>query len=383
LWGPSFFQAQKREEIALVNESIVDGIEPGEGPSPSSPLFTETRFGHRLMITATSVLLVALLVYLLKEFALVLQQLLVAVFLAYLIVPVHNWLVRRGVSPPLGYAVIAIAILLAAYALGQIIYRSVEHLTANLPVYRDNLNRTIQNLIQQTPGVDRRQLERFIKGESDFFDTGMKTLASVAGTFFSFLSQMIVILVYLAFLLAEESGFSRRIRAAFKPDSASYILAIIERINFAIGRYVALKTLINLAVGVLTTVALSLFRVDYALLWGILAFLFNYIPYLGSVIAIIPPVLLSLVQFESLGWSAVVLTTLLVIHNGIAYFVEPRLTGDRLDLSPIVILLALAFWASIWGTVGMVLAIPLTVVIKTILENIPETRPLARMLSSE
>jgi AI-2 transport protein TqsA len=91
---------------------------------------------------------------------------------------------------------------------------------------------------------------------------------------------------------------------------------------------------------------------------------------------------LSLVEYESLGWSALVLVTLLVVHNGIGYLIEPRLTGDQLDLSPIVVLLALAFWGSIWGTVGMLLAIPLTVVIRTILENVPETRPLARMLSS-
>lgn len=359
----------------------METIEPVES-LPSPPFTTESRFGQRLIITAMSLLIVALLVYLLKEFAIVLQQLLVAVFLAYLIVPIHNWLVHKGISPPLGYAVIALILMLAAYALGQTIYRSVEHLTTNLPVYRDNLNHTIQGLIQKTPGVDRRQLERFIKGESDFFDTGMRTIATVAGTFFSFLSQMIVILVYLAFLLAEQSGFGGRIRASFKPESAVYILAIIERINTSIGRYLALKTLINAVTGFLTTVVLVLYRVDYAILWGILAFLLNYIPYLGSVIAIIPPVLLSLVQFESLGWSALVLVTLLVIHNGIGYLVEPRLTGNSLDLSPIVILLALAFSASIWGTVGMVLAIPMTVVIKTILENIPETRPLARMLSS-
>ena len=196
-----------------------------------------------------SLLLVALLVYLLKEFAVVLQQLLVAVFLAYLIVPIHNWLVHKGISPLLGYGVIALVLLLAAYALGQTIYRSVEHLTANLPVYRDNLNHTVQALIQKTPGVDRRQLERFIAGESDFFDAGMRTMASVAGTFFSFLSQMIVILVYLAFLLAEQSGFGGRIRASFKPESADYILAIIERINTSIGRYLALKTLINAVTG--------------------------------------------------------------------------------------------------------------------------------------
>lgn len=361
----------------------MESVELDEPPASSSTnSLTATRFERRLLVTGLSVLLVALVVYLLKEFAVVLQQLLVAVFLVYLIAPVHSWLLRRGVPAWAAYLSIALVILLGSYACGQMLYRSVEHLAANLPRYRDSLKRIFQDLIQKAPGVDRQQLERFFAGEGEFFNTGMNAAIGVAGTFFGFLSESIVILVYLAFLLAEKAGLGRRIQSSFEPGSAERILAIVGRINAAIRQYVALKTLINLMVGGMTALVLWLYRVDYALLWGILAFLLNYIPYLGSVIAIIPPVLLSLVEYESLGWSALVLVTLLIVHNGIGYFVEPRLTGNQLDLSPVVVLLALAFWGSIWGTVGMLLAIPLTVVIRTILENIPETRPLARMLSS-
>jgi AI-2 transport protein TqsA len=351
---------------------------------PASTTYTAapSRFERRLLITALSVLLVTLVVYLLKEFAVVLQQLLLAVFLVYLIAPIHGWLLRRGLPAWAAYLLIAIVLLLGSYACGQMLYRSVEHLAANLPHYRDNLKRIFQSLIQKAPGVDRQQLEHFFASEGEFFNTGMTAAIGVAGTFFGFLSESIVILVYLAFLLAEQTRMGHRIQASFEPAASERILAIISRINATIRQYVALKTLINLLVGSLTAIVLWLYRVDYALLWGILAFLLNYIPYLGSVIAIIPPVLLSLVEYESLGWSALVLTTLLVVHNGIGYLVEPRLTGDQLDLSPIVVLLALAFWGSIWGTVGMLLAIPLTVVIRTILENIPETRPFARMLAS-
>ena len=356
-------------------------IEQADPPAESSGV--HSRFDRRLFVTGMTLLIVVILVYLLKQFSTVLQQLLVAVFVVYLIAPIHTWLVRRRVPPLAAYALIAFVILLASYAFGQMVYRSVEHLAANVPVYREHLNTTFQNLIRKAPGVDRQQLERFFSSESDFINTGMTALFSAAGTFFGFLSELIVILVYLAFLLAEKAGLGRRIQASFDPAAAGQILSVMERINTAISRYVAIKTLINMGVGALTSLTLWLYRVDYALLWGILAFLLNYIPYIGSVIAIIPPVLLSLVQFESLGWSAVILVTLLIIHNGIGYFVEPRLTGNQVDLSPVVVLLALAFWGSIWGPIGMLLAIPLTVVIKTILENIPETRPFGRMLSSD
>lgn len=360
----------------------MNSVELDDPPASTSNTLTATRFERRLLVTGLSVLLVTLVVYLLKEFAVVLQQLLLAVFLVYLIAPIHSWLLRRGVPALAAYAAIALVILLGSYACGQMLYRSVEHLAANVPQYRDSLNRFCQNLIQKAPGVDQQQLERFFKSEGEFFSTGMNAMIGVAGTFFGFLSESIVILVYLAFLLAEKAGFGRRIQSSFQPASAEKILTIVARINASIRQYVAIKTLVNVLVGGMTTLVLWLYRVDYALLWGILAFLLNYIPYLGSLIAIVPPTLLSLVEYESLGWTTLVLVTLLVVHNGIGYLIEPRLTGNQLDLSPVVVLLALAFWGSIWGTVGMLLAIPLTVVIRTILENIPETRPFARMLSS-
>jgi predicted PurR-regulated permease PerM len=128
---------------------------------------------------------------------------------------------------------------------------------------------------------------------------------------------------------------------------------------------------------------LLLFGVDYPIFWGIVAFLLNFIPYLGSWVAVALPVLLSLVQFES-PWRAVILLLILLsIQNAIGYAIEPSIAGSRLNLSPLVIILSLAFWGTLWGIVGMILAVPLVVVIKSILENIPETRPLATMLSNE
>ena len=124
------------------------------------------------------------------------------------------------------------------------------------------------------------------------------------------------------------------------------------------------------------------FGVDYAVVWGLIAFLFNYIPYLGSFVATVLPVLLSLVQFENQGLTLAILVLLLVMQNAIGYLIEPRLAGKRLDLSPLVIILSLAFWGSLWGIVGMILAVPLVVTIKSILEQTAPTQPLARMLSN-
>jgi predicted PurR-regulated permease PerM len=123
--------------------------------------------------------------------------------------------------------------------------------------------------------------------------------------------------------------------------------------------------------------------VDYAGLWALIAFLFNYIPYLGSFVAIVLPVLLSLVQFEDPLRSLVILALLVFPQTAIAYLIEPRVAGKALDLSPFVIILSLAFWGSLWGIVGMILAVPLVVTIKAILDHMLVTRPFGRMLSNE
>jgi predicted PurR-regulated permease PerM len=233
------------------------------------------------------------------------------------------------------------------------------------------------------PGVNEEELRKVIVGDLSAVDSGVNMVRRALGTIFDLVGQVIVVLVYLAFLVAEQTSLAPRIRRSYPTDQAQQIFEIMERINTSISNYIAVKTFVSVLTGVFTTVVLLLFGVDYAVLWGVLAFLFNYIPYVGSIVAILLPSALALVQFGSLGWAVVILFVLNLVQSVIGYWLEPVLTGRRLDLSPLVIILALAFWGSIWGVVGMILAVPLIVSIKIILENIPATRPLGAILSHE
>jgi predicted PurR-regulated permease PerM len=116
-------------------------------------------------------------------------------------------------------------------------------------------------------------------------------------------------------------------------------------------------------------------------MWGVLAFVGNFIPYVGSLIALVLPVLLAFLELEPLWQPLAVLALLLLVQFVTNNFVEPRLTARAVDLSPLVVLVALAFWGLCWGAVGMVLAVPLTVMLKIIWENIALTRPLARLMA--
>jgi predicted PurR-regulated permease PerM len=213
------------------------------------------------------------------------------------------------------------------------------------------------------------------------FDNYMRIFHTEIGTIFNFLGQVVIVLVYLVFVLAEHARVPKRVHQAFHAKQSAYLMNILDRINGSISRYVTVKTFVSLLTGVFTYCVLRIFQVDYAIVWAVIAFLFHYIPYVGPVVAVVLPSLLCLVQHESIWWAFAVLFLLNLVQTVIGYIVEPLLFGKRLDLSPLVIIASLAFWATIWGVVGMILAIPMVVVCKTILENIPDTRPLARMIS--
>jgi len=138
----------------------------------------------------------------------------------------------------------------------------------------------------------------------------------------------------------------------------------------------------RLLTGFLTFLVTFLFGIDFALLWGVLAFLFNYIPYVGSFVSVTPPILLSLMQNESIGTTLALIIVLLIVHQGTGTFIETYMMGSKLNLSPLVIIMALAFWGQVWGIIGMILAVPLMVVLKTFLGSITETKFLASLLST-
>jgi len=339
------------------------------------------RFQKRVNLLAASLIVLVALVYLLQTFAAVLQQLLVAVFIAYMIMPPYYALVRRGLSPLLAGSVMLVGIVLAFAVLGVAIGSSIVELQAKLPRYREALNRVIDETATAIPGGDKAR-EWWETNTPHTLDQILRTAQAGLQALSNFLSQSFVVLIYLLFILAERTGLRQRTAQAFRPDQVRHLQEFADRVDASVTQYLVVKTLVSLLSGLVAWVVLVAFGVDYAVVWALITFLFSYIPYLGIVVATTLPVLLSLVQFEDLPYTLVILALLVLPQIAIAYLVEPRLAGKKLDLSPFVIILALAFWGSLWGIVGMILAVPLVVTIKTILDQIRVTRPLGRMLSN-
>jgi predicted PurR-regulated permease PerM len=347
----------------------------------------ETQFRDRLTGVALGLLIVVLVVYLLREFGPILRPLLVAGFITYLIVPAHRRLVARGVPSALAYVLIVALVAALFLGLGQAVYLSFAGLTAQtLAGYEHRLDRLVNDVLELVPlpalkpGTWKlRDQLTATEGDSNLL---LDLLRTLLGTFLGFLTGALTVLFYLVFLLAEHATLPRRLALAFGAPRAEHLLVVAGSINEAIARYIAVKTWISFLTGFSSFVVLAVFGVEFALLWGVLIFLFNFIPYIGSWGAILVPILLSFVQFDTPWIGVTVLVLLVLVQVVTGALVEPRLTGRRLDLSPLGIVVALSFWGFIWGVVGMILAVPLTVIIKIILDNIDETRPVATLMSN-
>ena len=181
--------------------------------------------------------------------------------------------------------------------------------------------------------------------------------------------------LYLIFLLIEARQFPRRVRAGFAPERASRRRDRgIDQPPIAAPRIARRRSLTSWATP--SVVILWAFGVPFPDMWGVLAFVGNFIPYVGSLVALVLPVLLAFLELEPISRPLAVLGLLVLVQAVTNNIVEPRLTAQAVDLSPLVVLVALAFWGLCWGVVGMVLAVPLTVMLKIVWENIALTRPL-------
>lgn len=360
---------------------VMDDIRSPDGPpdlSATSPV--TARFWRQLQLLTYSLLLFVLLIYVLERFQAILQPLFVAVFIAYLINPLHQGLVAYRVPSILAYGLILFLILAILFGSGRLLYTSFEQIMERMPAYEEKLDKLLQEAATslKVEGAQKMSV-RDVLGDTASI---METLRGAVGTFTSFFAALAVTFVYLIFLIAEKLSLKQRLLRAFGDQRAGQMLEIADTVNRAVTQYLAVKTFCGLLAAVLSVIVLAAFGVDFYILWGFLMFLLNYIPYLGSLVAVALPIVLSFLQLEPLA--AIVVTILLIaIQQVIGMFLEPRMAGRRLQVSPLLILLSLSFWGLLWGVVGMILAVPLLVLVKAILDNIRETRPLATLMANE
>jgi predicted PurR-regulated permease PerM len=353
---------------------------------------------------------------------------LLAAFLAVVLTPPLHWLERRRIPTPFALLIIVTILSLVGVAVFGIVGKSISDFSGRLPRYTDALRSQIAEVkgwaereVSGFSGMDETELLPETENANETVDApktkttaegtneslpiakpsaeestppyggrndlkwldpewAMGVIKSITAELGNLLSNAMIILITVTFMLLEASRLPAKVRAAFgrQGTTHSHIDDIVDNIR----RYMAIKTTTSLITAVLVTILVIAFGLDYPLLWGLMAFLFNYVPNIGSIIAAVPAVVLALVD-RGLGVAMGTAVGYLAINCVIGYVIEPRFMGKGLGLSTLVVFVSLVFWGWVLGAVGMFLSAPLTMMVKIVLEDFNETRWIAILLSAK
>ena len=330
--------------------------------------------GAKLLLIAASLVVV---IAGLKAASSLLLPFLVALFLAMVSLPLLNWLQGWKIPTPVAVLITIVVLIAVVFGFGMLVGGSVAGFTEAAPRYRERIEVTFADVLNWlgTHGISvPPEFTTDIVRPGAVMDLAATTLRAVAAV----LSNFVLVVLIIVFIYLEAAGFPAKLQAAFGRSAGA---ERFDKIRHEINRYLGIKTLISLVTGSLIGSAMAIIGVDFPVLWGALAFLLNYIPNLGSIIAAVPPVLLATVQ---LGWGHAIAVALVFVAVNISLgnFMEPFLMGRRLGLSTLVIFFSLVFWGWVWGPVGMLLSVPITMIIKIMLENSRDLRWVAVLLDA-
>lgn len=303
---------------------------------------------------------------------------LLAAFLAIICAPPLFWLRSRGVSPAISILLLLAIVVVIETGIVTLIGTSMADFSRSIPFYQQRLQTMLKELIIW---VEARGIDVTDQIIMDQFNPGkiMRIVANMLNNLFGLLTNTFIILLTFVFILLEAAGFPAKISAIAGGSENS--MDKYGQITRGVNRYLALKTITSLVTGLLVATGLQIIGVDFAVMWGLLAFLLNFIPTIGSVIAAVPTVLLALVQLGP-GSALITAVLYLVINVGIGNIIEPRVMGSGVGLSTLIIFISMAFWGWVLGPVGMLLSVPLTMTIKIALANNEKTRWIALLLGS-
>ena len=309
----------------------------------------------------------------------VVVPLLISVFIAMIAAPPVFWLEKRRVPPALAVLSVVGLIVLLASLIGMVVAGSIDSFLAALPEYQARIKTEIGSLMPMAESlgipVNRQALQ-------DVIDPGaaMGLVSNLLSGLGNVLANGFIILLLVIFILFEASSLPIKMRSALMAPEET--LARFAELAAKMNTYLAIKTWVSLGTGLSATVLCSLIGVDFPLVLGLLAFLLNYIPNIGSIIAAIPAVLLALLELGT-GSAVGVAVGYFAINTLFGNVIEPRFQGRGVGLSTFVVFFSLIFWGWLFGSVGMLLSIPLTMTLKIALSAYDETRWLAVLLGPE
>lgn len=313
----------------------------------------------------------------------------IALLLAYLLYPVVAFLNRRRVPYGLAVALVITVLLALLFSAGVFLAGQANSLARSLPAYMSGIQAYLQKVSGSYDSLVRKAADilpgvSFSRGEpvnlanliGGLVNQLFSTLLSLIGIFSNFL--MVVFMLIL--ILIDARMFRDKLLNAWGEGNQERAKKIVRKLNRDIQGFLAIRTLINIALGGVMTLVLLLLGVDYAYIWGPLTGLLNYIPYIGAFVAALPPVLITLSTHNTMTMPLVVAGVYLLIQNIEGNYLSPKLIGDRVNLNSLTVLLGLIVWGFLWGPIGMIISTPLTTCFKIVCDQIDLLKPIGILM---
>lgn len=352
---------------------------------------------NRSVLVLLSILVTILVGWVLHVGAGILQPLVIALLLASMLQPVVTRLARWHIPPALTVVALVAILFMSLVQTGLVLQANIaQFLGESSPNAAERIDPVLEKQEELSSGFDWPKLVESLEGRlqdsampdavQELFIESLRELdlAGVARGLIDgglgFTRSLILIMIYMIFIFAEQKVFRRKI-LVLADDRQEEAKEVLDNIGRGIQRYLGVKTAVSLMTGSLCYFVLVMLQIPYALLFGILTFLLNYIPTFGSIIAAIFPTVTALAVEASWSKAVLVLFCYLSVNITLGSVLEPKILGRELNLSPLVIIISVVVWAGIWGVVGAFLAVPVTSALQIVLLSSPRTRPVALMLS--
>jgi len=321
------------------------------------------------LLLLTIVLVFAVVTYL----GPILKPFLIGVFLFFSMKAVAGQLIRRGLPTGIAYVALFVAAAGVTSLLGLLAYGEIAALNHAWPRYQERIQRVIKDVPLQVsqPAADLfAEVSR--NGFQFVFERSVGLIELLTMTFF-----------YLLFLLLGASRLSLRVQRAFPGERGQHILVVTSQIGAGIERFLQVKTIVSFGLGLSSGVLMYLFGLEGWLLWGLVFFAFNYITYVGSIAACVPPIVVAFLDLDS-PIMAAVLAALIVLNRFVWIdYVEVKIAGKHLNIDSILLFLWLGYWGWVWGVIGLILAFPMLASLKIVLEHLESTKHWAVLMSEE
>ena len=314
-----------------------------------------------------------------KAASVIVVPFLLALFIAIVFQPAIFWFKQKGLPPSIAIGAVFVVILVVGSAFVGLMVQSLNEFTLKMPEYREKILDQFETLVAYADTFNIHLDIAILQEQFDpsrLFSMSVNLLSGLG----NMMTNTVIIMLIVAFMLSEAALMPKKISLAF--PSPEKKLGQMANLLMAINKYLALKTVVSLITGCLIGFGLWLMGLDHFILWAVIAFLFNYIPNIGSIIAAVPAVLMALVQLNPV-MAGVVAIWFLLVNIIMGNIVEPKMMGRGLGLSTLVVFLSLIFWGWLLGPVGMLLSVPLTMGVKIGFDENPSTKWLAVLLAGD